>query len=213
NNIAGAGGKGKDYGIRLDLWADKLTLRLNKYENTLGPQRASNQINMLRDPFFDVENRARMLDPGLKTINVVDGNLRGYRVAGRPNYFIMSDSASDGYEVEINITPVRNWNIRLNGAKSEAIESNIGKPWFEWGAQRLPVWQSVVAKNGEVDAQGRPVTWTNAPYNPSQPNGQTLAQYYQANVVGRSYAFISAADGRSTDTARNGRANFITNYH
>ena len=73
------------------------------------------------------------------------------RVAGRPNYFIMSDAASDGYELEINITPVRNWNIRLNGAKSEAIESNIGKPWFEWGAQRLPVWESLVAKNGEVD--------------------------------------------------------------
>jgi hypothetical protein len=212
NDIAGAGGKGRDYGIRLDLWNDKLTLRLNKYENSLGPQRASNQINMLRDPFFDVENRVRTLDPGIQTINVADGNMRGYRVAGRPNYFIMSDTASDGYEIELNVTPVRNWNIRLNGSKSEAIESNIGKPWFEWGAQRLPVWESVVAKNGEVDAQGRPVTWATAPYNASQPTGQTLAQYYQANVVGRAYAFISAADGRSTDTARNARANLITNY-
>lgn len=212
NDIAGAGGKGKDYGIRLDLWNDKLTLRFNKYENTLGPQRASNQINMLRDPFFDVENRVRFLDPNIATINIVDGNKRGYRVAGRPNYFIMSDSASDGYELELNLTPVRNWNIRVNGAKSEAIESNIGKPWFAWGAQRLPVWESVVAKNGEVDAQGRPVTWATAPFNASQPTGQTLAQYYQANVVGRAYAFISAADGRSTDTARNARANLITNY-
>jgi len=35
-----------------------------------------------------------------------------------------------------------------------------------------------VARNGEVDAQGRPVTWTTAPYNVSQPTGQTLAQYY-----------------------------------
>ena len=212
NEIPGAGGSGKDYGIRLDLWRDRLTVRFNRYENTLGPQRASNQINMLRDPFFDVENRVRLLDPGIQTINVSDGNRRGYRTAGRPNYFIMSDSASEGYEVEINFMPVRQWNIRVNGSKSEAIESNIGGPWFEWGAQRLPVWESVVAKNGEVDAQGRPVTWTTAPYNASQPTGQTLAQYYQANVVGRAYAFISAADGRSTDTARNARANLITNY-
>src|SRR6185503_18631719 len=64
----------------------------------------------------------------------------------------------------------------------------------------------------EVDAQGRPLTWANAPYSATAPTGQTLAQYYQANVVGRAYAFISAADGRSTDTARNARANFITNY-
>lgn len=213
NDIPGAGGVGKDYGIRLDLWTDKVSLRLNKYENSVGPQRASNQINQLRDPFFDVENRALQLDPNLKTINIKDGNMRGYRVAGRPNYFIMSDAASDGYELELNLTPVRNWNIRINGAKSDAVESNIGGPWFAWGAERLPVWQSVVAKNGERDANGNPVTWNTAPFNPSQPGGQTLAQYYQANVVGRSYAFISAADGRSTDTARNARANFITNYH
>jgi iron complex outermembrane receptor protein len=212
NDIPGAGGSGRDYGIRLDLWGDRVTLRLNKYENTLGPQRASNQINMLRDPFFDVENRVRTLDPGIATINIFDGNRRGYRVAGRPNYFIMSDSSAEGYEVELNVTPVRNWNIRINGSKSDSIESNIGKPWFEWGAQRLPVWESVVAKNGEVDAQGRPVTWSTAPFNATQPTGQTLAQYYQANVVGRAYAFISAADGRSTDTARNARANLITNY-
>ncbi len=44
------------------------------------------------------------------------------------------------------------------------------------------------------------------------PCAEDLAQYYQANVVGRAYAFISAADGRSTDTARNARANLITNY-
>jgi hypothetical protein len=152
------------------------------------------------------------LDPNIKTINIKDGNMRGYRIAGRPNYFIMSDSASDGYELELNLTPIRNWNIRFNGAKSDAVESNIGKPWFQWGADRLPVWQSVVAKNGEKDAAGNPVTWTTAPYNPSQPGGETLAQHYQANVVGRSYAFISAADGRSTDTARSARWNFITNY-
>ena len=212
NEIPGAGGKGRDYGIRFDLWNDKVTLRLNKYENSIGPQRASNQINQLRDPFFEVENRVLQLDPNITTINIKDGNRRGYRTAGRPNYFIMSDAASDGYELEINLTPVRNWNIRVNGAKSQAVESNIGKPWFAWGAQRLPVWESVTAKNGEVDAQGRPVTWTTAPYNPNAPTGETLAQHYQANVVGRSYSFISAADGRATDTARNARANFITNY-
>ena len=66
--------------------------------------------------------------------------------------------------------------------------------------------------HGGRASSANPVTWATAPYNATQPTGQTLAQYYQANVVGRAYAFISAADGRSTDTARNGRANFITNY-
>lgn len=212
DDIPGAGGEGKDYGIRFDLWNDRITLRLNRYENTIGPQRASGEVNGLRDQFFNVEQRVRELDPQIETINVVDGNMRGYRVAGRPSYFIMSDAAAEGYELEINFTPVPNWNIRLNGARGKSVESNIGEPWFEWEKQRRPVWESVVAKNGEVDEQGKPVTWLTAPYSTNSPTGQTLAQYYQSQVVGRALSFMTAADGRATDTARASRANLITNY-
>jgi len=212
NDIPGAGGDGRDYGIRLDLWRDKLSLRLNKYENALGPQRASNQINLFRPFFFNVEQRVLTLDPSTPTINVTDGNRRGYRVAGQANYFIMSDFKSEGYEVELNFAPTHNWNLRLNGAKSEAVESNIGGPWFEWTEARLPVWQAVVAKNGEVDSAGRPVTWKTAPFNPVFPTGQTIEQYYNNTVVGQGLSFMTAADGRATATARGARANAITTY-
>jgi hypothetical protein len=179
----------------------------------MGPQRTANQIGMFRQLFFNVESRTLQLDPNLPTINTRDGNMRGFRVAGNPNYQIMSDSTSKGYELELNLTPVPNWNIRINGAKSESVESNIGGPWFAWGAARLPIWEAVVAKNGERDARGNAVTWATAPFDPLTPSGPTLQQYYQANIVGRAYAFMSAAEGRSTDTARSGRANVITNYH
>jgi hypothetical protein len=212
NDIPGAGGDGRDYGIRFDLWGDKLTLRLNKYDNALGPQRASNQINQFRDIFFNIEQRVLALDPSTSTINTKDGNGRGYRVAGRPNYYIMSDFRSEGYEAELNLTPMSNWNIRVNGAQSEAVEANIGGPWFAWHAARLPTWKAVVAKNGEVDAAGRPLTWSTSPYNASQPTGQTLEQYYNSNLVGQALAFMTAADGRATPTARGARANLITNY-
>ncbi len=212
NDISGAGGDGRDYGIRLDLLTGKIALRFNKYENALGPQRAANQINQFRDFFFNIEQRVLALDPSTPTINVNDGNRRGYRVAGRPNYYIMSDFRSTGYEAELNITPSRNWNIRMNGAKSEAVESNIGGPWFAWHEARLPAWKAVVARNGELDASGRPVTWSTAPYNAAQPTGQTLEQYYNSTLVGQALAFMTAADGRATATARGGRANLITNY-
>lgn len=212
NDIPGAGGDGRDYGLRLDLLGDKLTLRLNKYDNALGPQRASNQINQFRDIFFNIEQRVLTLDPGAPTININDGNKRGYRVAGRPNYFIMSDYTSEGYEAELNFSPTRNWNLRLNGAKSEAVESNIGGPWYAWRDARLPVWTAVTAKNGERDAAGQPVTWKTAPYNAAQPTGQTLEQYYNSALIGQALAFMSAADGRATSTARPARANAIANY-
>jgi hypothetical protein len=212
NDIPGAGGDGRDYGVRFDLWTDRLTLRLNKYDNALGPQRASNQINQFRDIFFNIEQRVLALDPSAPTINVKDGNGRGFRTAGRPNYYIMSDFRSEGYEAELNLTPVRAWSIRLNASKSEAVEANIGGPWYAWHEARLPVWQGVVAKNGELDASGRPVTWRTAPYNANQPTGQTLEQYYNSSLIGQALAFMTAADGRATATARGARANLITNY-
>jgi hypothetical protein len=212
NDIPGAGGDGRDYGVRLDLFGDKLTLRVNRYTNALGPQRASNQINQFRDVFFNLEQRVLQLDPAAPTINVTDGNKRGYRTAGRPNYFIMSDFTSEGYEAELNFSPTRAWNIRLNGAKSEAVEANIGGPWYAWRDARLPVWTGVVAKNGERDAAGQPVTWRTAPYSAAQPTGQTLEQYYNSALIGQALAFMTAADGRATSTARGGRANLIANY-
>ena len=212
NDIPGAGGDGRDYGIRLDLFGDKLTLRLNKYENALGPQRASNQINVFRDIFFNIEQRVLDLDPSTPTINVKDGNKRGYRVAGRPNYFVTSDFKSEGYETELNFTPTRNWNFRVNGAKSEATETNIGAAWFAWRDARLATWQGVVAKNGERDTGGQPVTWKTAPFSAAQPTGQTLEQYYNSSLVGQALAFMSAADGRATASARGARANVIGNY-
>ena len=212
NDIPGAGGDGRDYGIRLDLFGDKLTLRLNKYENALGPQRASNQINQFRDIFFNIEQRVLALDPTAPTINVTAGNKRGYRTAGRPNYFIMSDFESNGYEAELNFSPTRSWNIRLNGAKSEAVESNIGAPWYAWRDARLPVWTAVTAKNGERDTVGQAVTWKTAPFSAAAPTGQTLEQYYNSTLIGQALAFMTAADGRATATARGARANLITNY-
>ncbi|MDO8540033.1 MAG: hypothetical protein Q7S40_06280 [Opitutaceae bacterium] len=210
--IPGAGGDGRDYGIRLDLWTDKLTLRLNRYENTLGPRRASNDVNTLRDIFYNIDTRVRELDPAAPTINITDGNRRGFRVAGRPNYFIMVDSESKGYELEFNLRPTRNWNVRINGAKSEAIEANIGKPWFDWAEARKPVWEALVASNGELDANGRPVTWRTAPRSATNPTGETLEQYYSNALVGRALAYMAAVDGKATDTARTARANLITNY-
>ena len=124
----------------------------------------------------------------------------------------MSDFESNGYEAELNFSPTRSWNIRLNGAKSEAVESNIGAPWYAWRDARLPVWTAVTAKNGERDTAGQAVTWKTAPFSAAAPTGQTLEQYYNSTLIGQALAFMTAADGRATATARSARANLITNY-
>lgn len=212
NELPGASGEGRDYGVRLDLWKNKLSLKVNKYETAQGPTRAIEVINTYKNNFALVENRVMELDPSLPQINVKDGNRLGFPVLDNNNYNVNSDFSGKGYEAELNFTPVRNWNIRLNGSKARSSETNIGKEWFQWIEQRLPIWQGVVAKNGEVDSAGRPVTWNTAPSNVNQPDGSTLAQYYQNTVVGRALAYISAVEGRANPGAREGRVNLITNY-
>ncbi len=210
--LPGAAGDGRDYGVRIDLWQNKLSLKVNKYETSLGPTRAIQQINSYTTQFRNVELRVLELDPTIPQINVKDGNLRGFPVLSNDNYNINSYASAEGYEVELNFSPTRNWNIRLNGAKGKSTETDIGADWFAWLAQRLPVWESVVAKNGEVDSSGRPVTWATAPFDDGNPTGQTLAQYYQSQVIGRATAFIKAVEGRSNPSARDGRLNLIVNY-
>lgn len=206
----GAHGEGRDYGVRLDLGQGRFSLRLNKYENVLGPSRTANNINNYRGIFTQIEGRVRTLDPAL---GAPDNWFNAALNYGYANYQISSDRSSTGYELAIDFRPVPNWNIRLNGAKSTAVETNIGADWIEWVKTRQPVWQSVVAKNGEIDAAGRPVTWATADMDPtSDTENRTLQQFYDQQVVGTALAFMQAADGRDTDGARGKRANLVTNY-
>jgi hypothetical protein len=211
NEIPGANGEGKDYGLRFDLWREKFSLRVNRYENSIGPVAFGGQ-GAAANPLSQIENRVRELDPTVPTINVTSGNMRGLPAAGLSNYRVTSDSRSTGYEVELNFTPTPNWNIRINGSNSKATQTSVAHPWFDWTAQRLPIWQAVVAKNGENDAAGRPVTWTTAPLNAAQPTGQTLAQYYETTIIGNTLATLKAQEGTPTTGARSGRVNVIARY-
>ncbi len=211
NEIPGANGKGTDYGVRIDLWRDRVGLRVNRYENTIGPV-AFGGAGAAANPLSTLENRVRELDPSVPTINVVDGNLHGLPAAGLSNYRVTSDSRSRGYEIELNLTPTPNWNIRLNGSVSDAEQTSVAHPWFDWVELRLPVWKAVVAKNGERDTGGRPVTWTTAPISAATPTGQTLEQYYTSTIVGNTLATLKAQEGTPTTGARDGRFNFITKY-
>lgn len=212
NKIPNASGDGRDYGVRFDLWENKLSLRINRYENTLGPSRAVNQINTYRNQFLNIENRIMQLNAATPQINVTDGNMSGFPSQGFGSYNISSDFSGEGYEVELNFSPTPNWNIRLNGSKGESTETNIGTEWFAWRDQRLPVWRAIVATNGEVDSTGKPVTWSTAPINADNPTGMTLQEYYETALVGQAEGFIRAVDGRSNPGARSGRINTIVNY-
>jgi iron complex outermembrane recepter protein len=206
----GSAGDGKEYGFSVDLWQDKLSLRVTRYENAVGPTLTANQIDNFRTIFTDVESRVRQLDPAL---SAPDNWFSATTNLGFNLYHIYSDRTSEGYELSLNFRPVPNWNIRINGAKSSAKEDKIGLDWIEWVNVRRPVWESVVAKNGEVDSAGQPLTWLTADVNPtSDSENRTLKQFYDEQLAGTALAFMQASNGKVSDGARGKRANLVTNY-
>lgn len=210
NPYPGSGGEGRDYGVQLDFWQNRVSVRYNKFESAAGPTNApTGRLRNIIGNARTIENRVIELDPALPRINITDETRKGFP-GNAPTYMVMTYREASGHELSLNVRPVPNWNIRVNATKAEAIDSDIGLEWLAWVQERLPVWQSVVAKNGEVDSAGRPVTWATA-LSESGPN-ETLKQFYENTVVGDTVAFMTASEGKKTDGARGKRANVITSY-
>ncbi len=207
------GGTNKDYGVQFNVWQGRMSLRFNHFKSAAGPLKA--EAATLQDPIRAdatvLERRVMELDPDLPQINVKDGSGLGFGGTGG-SYIVKSFQTAEGDEISLNLRPMPNWNIRINASKFKAIDDNIGLEWRAWFAARLPVWETVVAKNGEVDVTGRPLTWKTALADPTNPSLGTLEQYYQNDYVGDTLAYMMAVEGRQTDNARNKRANLVTNY-
>ncbi len=213
----GATGEADDVGVSLGLFDGKLLVRASHFQNSAGPTRAGNTgfNDPIRDQLYNIDNNLRLFDPALPAINAGQG---GFREKGRANYWVTFDSESEGYELDLSWLPTRNWSFKLNAAKQDSVESNIGLEWFAWMAERLPVWKSLNVPEGgkssprDVDGNGTIGTWTwdTAPFD-GNPASKTFARYFEEDV-GSSVAFIKAVDGRGRSQGRNLRWNLIGDY-
>lgn len=234
----GAEGQGEDYGVRLDLFDNRLSIKWNEFDMTAGPSRAANTpFNRWRDPVWDVENRYRGLVENPTYPAQGDG---GFRERGRALYWVMSDNTSKGREITVQATPLRNLNLRFTYTDRKAIESNIGDVWFQWIDERLPVWQALNVPEGgygtsttlpdgstvpgrDLNGDGNIGTWTwetawynnndNPEGNPDDGN-RTLAEYYEEITVNGPIgaAVIQALDGKPNEFDRSKRWNFNASY-
>ena len=213
----GAVGDADDVGVSLGLFQSRLVVRASYFKNTAGPTRAGNTgfNDPLRDQLYNIENNMRTFDPALPTINVGSG---GYRDKGRANYWVMFNSESKGYELDLSWLPTRNWSFKANAAKQDSVESEIGLEWFAWMNDRLPIWKALSVPEGgktsprDVDGNGviSAWTWATAPYD-GNPASKTFERYFNEDVAS-SIAFIKAVDGRGRSQGRNLRWNFIADY-
>jgi iron complex outermembrane recepter protein len=191
SQVPGATGDGKDYGIMLRLFDNRVSLRLNKYENTSGPASVEGFRNAIIPVVQNIENTLiDRTEDG--TVNVprpqfYDAEQGTYTLSG-----LTGDLVSKGYEAEIVANPVRNWRVSLSGAKATATASNIGRPWVNFIRQRSPIW----AANAGLTGPGGTNT--------------TIGTRYLAII--QTLNQMAEADGQRVENGRDWRVNLVTRY-
>ena len=191
SQVPGATGDGKDYGIMLRLLNDRVSLRLNKYENTSGPASNNAYRNAIVPVVQNIENTLiDRTDDG--TVNVprpqfYDPEQGTYTLSG-----LQSDLVSKGYEAEVVANPTRNWRLSLSGSKSEATASNIGRSWVNFIQQRASIWAANSSLTG-----------------PATATTSIASRYLEIIQVLNQ---MSEADGQKVENGRDWRVNLVTRY-
>lgn len=189
--IPGATGEGKDYGIMVRLLDNRVSLRLNKYENTSGPASVEGYRNAIIPVVQNIEN------------TLIDRTVDGTVNVPRPTYYdpeqgtytlsgLHGDLVSEGYEAEIVANPTRNWRLSLSGAKAKATASNIGRSWVNFITERSPIWAANSALTG--------------PDN----NNTTIGSRYLGII--QTLNQMKQADGQRVENGRDWRVNLVTRY-
>lgn len=191
SQVPGATGEGKDYGIMLRLVDNRLSLRLNKYENTSGPTGIEGYRNAIVPVVQNIENTLiDRTDDG--TVNVTrpkyyDPEQGTYTLSG-----LHGNLVSKGYEAEVILNPTRHWRISLSGARAKAQASNIGRPWINFIEERAPVWAANAGLTG-----------------PNNTNTTIGTRYL---TIIQTLNQMKQADGQRVENGRDWRVNLVTRY-
>lgn len=191
SQVPGATGEGKDYGIMLRLLDNRLSLRLNKYENTSGPTGIEGYRNAIVPVVQNIENTLiDRTDDG--TVNVArpkyyDPEQGTYTLSG-----LHGNLVSKGYEAEVILNPTRHWRISLSGARAKAQASNIGRPWINFIEDRAPVWAANAGLTG-----------------PNNTNTTIGTRYL---TIIQTLNQMKQADGQRVENGRDWRVNLVTRY-
>ncbi|MEO6002581.1 MAG: TonB-dependent receptor plug domain-containing protein [Opitutus sp.] len=116
-------------------------------------------------------------------------------------FAVTEDSESQGYEIELNANPVRNWRLTLNASKTTAQRKNIGGPNLQAFVANYVKALNGGAKNGVGDLR---IWWGGA-------GNETVLQQWNGNI-GSEYNQRKLQEGTNVPELREWRMNAISNY-
>ena len=164
-------GRGKDYGVSINLFDNRLFLRVNRYETFQQNARngdagivATRAIRLDTgrsgngNDSFDFEEwatnlaNARFTAQGV-TPTAAQTSVAVAKIMGLQDGFLdtlvgksiteTSDIEAKGLELELNFNPNRNWRFKVTGAQQKSVDTNISPRVQEYIDQRMPVWTTV----------------------------------------------------------------------
>ncbi|GAB5561969.1 MAG: hypothetical protein SynsKO_36160 [Synoicihabitans sp.] len=147
-------GVGKDYGVRFDLFDNRLSFKINQYEtDSKNVETGGGSVDgNVRGVFNNLENRYYDVNPNGYSTN-------GFDIFGQTDLFLpVADKTSEGTEFTIIAQPTRGWNVRFTAAKTESVLDNIAKTYIEWGDARQSFWQNIEWNLEDLDGEYKPVT-------------------------------------------------------
>lgn len=104
------------------------------------------------------------------------------------------DNTSKGYEIEVDYTPVSNWNIKLNASKTTAFRESLGKPMLDFINKQ---WGQLQGPAGDIR-----LWWG---------GDNTLRRYYQDNIIS-AVEFQKESIGFQVPELRPWHFGGVTNY-
>ncbi|HTO02648.1 MAG TPA: TonB-dependent receptor plug domain-containing protein [Opitutus sp.] len=222
-------GKGKDYGLSLQLFDGKLHIRANEFEVLTENDRSGNSSTLATravkmDVFdgqpsrlFSLDGRARQW---LQATQGLSGSALDAAVAQEmkmdPAILSMlqtsvnfgglpiaaaQNAESKGRELEIHYNPTNYWTVKANVTESETIQAAIAQDLLDYLDERMPVWTSIVDKE------------TGNPWFTSSYDGGQTPQDYMPRQVTTALGIAQQTVGKSLPQIRKYRANLSTNFH
>ncbi len=131
NTLRPTQGDTKDYGIKLDLWNERIFLAVTRYETTIFDQTNDN-TGTVREPINQIYDAIERPD----------------LLLDRP--FSYRDDATKGYEYTVTGSLTKNWRARATVGTQETFVSANMDEWVTYHAQMMPVWEAGLNGQGRA---------------------------------------------------------------
>lgn len=225
NYLPDPSGAGEDYGIAVNLFSQKLVLRLNRYQtlqiNTRNGAGATiaqrtNRIDYANTTGneYNLERQATLwltaaaaargitltqdqLDQQLADTMKVPLDWIKNNPAGSPA--AVDDLTARGTEIELNYNPSSFWTMKLNATEQKSIPSGLSKEISDYVAERMPAWTSIIDPR------------VNRPWWTENYGGSNSQSFYLTNVY-TPLKIAQALQGKSNTQVRRYRVNYATNF-